>query len=115
MKPFGKWLSDEEVADIASYLRGSFGNTAGAVNAEQVQRQRSRRRGQNLTSREVRPSPLKNRCVCRCRHRRPQCARARRREPAGGLQSTRVPTSHRTPSFSVYPVLGGYIGTESCR
>lgn len=40
MKPFGKWLSDQEVADIATYLRGSFGNTAGAVNSEQVKRQR---------------------------------------------------------------------------
>src|SRR3546814_20361026 len=33
MKPFGTWLSDEEVADIASYLRGNFGNTSGDVNS----------------------------------------------------------------------------------
>lgn len=40
MKPFGKWLSDQEVADIASYLRSSFGNEASAVTPEQVNRQR---------------------------------------------------------------------------
>src|SRR3546814_1763777 len=53
-----------------------------------------------LASREVRPSPLKNRCVCRCRHRRPQAAPARPRESAGGLQGTSVSTSIRRPSYS---------------
>lgn len=40
MKPFGKRLSDEDIAAVATYLRSSFGNNAGAVTAEQVRRQR---------------------------------------------------------------------------
>ncbi len=40
MKMFGKRLSDEDIALIASYVRASFGNQAGAVTAEQVQAQR---------------------------------------------------------------------------
>ncbi|CAN7630495.1 cytochrome c [Phenylobacterium sp. LjRoot225] len=40
MKPFGKRLSDEDVAAVASYLRSSFGNNADAVTPEQVRRQR---------------------------------------------------------------------------
>lgn len=40
MKPFGKRLSDEDIAALASYLRGNFGNHAGSVSAEQVARQR---------------------------------------------------------------------------
>lgn len=40
MKPFGKRLSDEDVAAVASYLRSSFGNNASAVTPEQVSRQR---------------------------------------------------------------------------
>lgn len=40
MKMFGKRLSDEDIALIASYVRASFGNQAGAVTAEQVKVQR---------------------------------------------------------------------------
>ena len=40
MKPFGKRLSAEEIADLASYLRSSFGNQAGAVSEKQVVEQR---------------------------------------------------------------------------
>jgi mono/diheme cytochrome c family protein len=40
MKPFGKLLSDEEVADLATYLRTNFDNAASAVTADQVRRQR---------------------------------------------------------------------------
>jgi mono/diheme cytochrome c family protein len=40
MKPFGKRLSAQEIADLASYVRASFGNQAGTVTAEQVVRQR---------------------------------------------------------------------------
>ena len=40
MKAFGKRLSAQEIADIASYLRASFGNEADAVTATQVERQR---------------------------------------------------------------------------
>jgi mono/diheme cytochrome c family protein len=40
MKPFGKRLSDEEIANVATYVRASFGNEAGAVSERQVARQR---------------------------------------------------------------------------
>jgi mono/diheme cytochrome c family protein len=40
MKPFGKRLSDEDIAALATYLRSSFGNNASAVSAAQVSRQR---------------------------------------------------------------------------
>lgn len=40
MKPFGKRLSDEDVAALATYLRGSFGNNAGSVSAADVKAQR---------------------------------------------------------------------------
>jgi mono/diheme cytochrome c family protein len=40
MKPFGKRLSDEDIAAVASYLRSSFGNNASAVSPEQVRKQR---------------------------------------------------------------------------
>ena len=40
MKAFGKRLSDEDIADLATYLRTSFGNQAGAVSADLVRRQR---------------------------------------------------------------------------
>jgi mono/diheme cytochrome c family protein len=40
MKPFGKRLSDEDVAALATYLRSSFGNNAPQVSPEQVAAQR---------------------------------------------------------------------------
>lgn len=40
MKPFGRRLSDEDIAALATYLRSNFGNNAGSVSAEQVARQR---------------------------------------------------------------------------
>lgn len=40
MKPFGKRLSDQDIADVATYVRTSFGNRAGAVSSRQVGRQR---------------------------------------------------------------------------
>ena len=40
MKSFGKRLSDEDVAAVATYLRSSFGNNAPQVSPEQVQLQR---------------------------------------------------------------------------
>jgi mono/diheme cytochrome c family protein len=40
MKPFGKRLSDEDIAALATYLRSSFGNNASAVSSAQVRRQR---------------------------------------------------------------------------
>lgn len=40
MKPFGKRLSDEDIAALATYLRSSFGNNAPQVSPEQVRRQR---------------------------------------------------------------------------
>lgn len=40
MKPFGDKLRDEEVAQVASYVRASWGNDAGAVSVEQVKAQR---------------------------------------------------------------------------
>ena len=40
MRPFGKRLSDDDVAAVATYLRQSFGNSAGSVSAGQVEAQR---------------------------------------------------------------------------
>jgi len=40
MKSFGKRLSDEEIAGLATYVRSSFGNQAGAVSIRQVAAQR---------------------------------------------------------------------------
>ena len=40
MKMFGKRLSDQDIADVATYVRSNFGNDAGAVTAEQVNAQR---------------------------------------------------------------------------
>lgn len=40
MKPLAETVSDEEVAQVASYVRASWGNAAGAVSAEQVAAQR---------------------------------------------------------------------------
>jgi mono/diheme cytochrome c family protein len=40
MKPFGKRLSDEDVAAVATYVRASFGNQAEKVTADDVKRQR---------------------------------------------------------------------------
>lgn len=40
MKSFGKRMSDEDIAAVATYLRGSFDNRASAVNADEVERQR---------------------------------------------------------------------------
>ncbi|TGD71732.1 c-type cytochrome [Mangrovimicrobium sediminis] len=40
MKMFGKRLSDTDIALVASYVRASFGNRAGAVTPEQVRQQR---------------------------------------------------------------------------
>lgn len=40
MKPFGKRLSDEDVAALATYLRSSFGNNAPQVSADEVAAQR---------------------------------------------------------------------------
>ncbi len=40
MKMFGKRLSDVDIANVATYIRASFGNSAGAVTAEQVNVQR---------------------------------------------------------------------------
>ena len=40
MKMFGKRLSDEDIANVASYVRSEFGNGAGVVTAEQVRAQR---------------------------------------------------------------------------
>lgn len=40
MPPFGKRLSDEDIAAIATYLRSEFGNNAGAVSSDQVLKQR---------------------------------------------------------------------------
>jgi mono/diheme cytochrome c family protein len=40
MKMLGKRLSDEEIADIASYIRGNFDNRASLVTASEVAAQR---------------------------------------------------------------------------
>ncbi len=40
MKPFGRRLSDADIAAVATYLRSNFGNNAGAVSADEVARQR---------------------------------------------------------------------------
>jgi mono/diheme cytochrome c family protein len=40
MKSFGKRLSDEDIANVATYVRASFGNQAKAVSIHQVAGQR---------------------------------------------------------------------------
>lgn len=40
MKPFGKRLSDEDIANLTTYVRASFGNQADAVTPDQVRKQR---------------------------------------------------------------------------
>lgn len=40
MKLFGKRLSDEDIANLTTYVRNNFGNRAGAVTEKQVSRQR---------------------------------------------------------------------------
>ena len=40
MKMFGKRLSDDDIASIASYVRNAFGNQGSAVTPEQVKKQR---------------------------------------------------------------------------
>jgi mono/diheme cytochrome c family protein len=40
MKPFGKRLSDDDIANLATYVRASFGNQAGPVSIHQVAGQR---------------------------------------------------------------------------
>ncbi len=40
MDPFGEKLSDDEIAQLASYLRGAWGNQGGEVTAAQVAKQR---------------------------------------------------------------------------
>jgi mono/diheme cytochrome c family protein len=40
MKPLGKRMSDEDIAAVATYVRGSFENRASAVSADQVAAQR---------------------------------------------------------------------------
>jgi mono/diheme cytochrome c family protein len=40
MKAFGKRLSNADIADLATYVRTSFGNHAGAVSVAAVTRQR---------------------------------------------------------------------------
>jgi mono/diheme cytochrome c family protein len=36
MPPFGQWLDDNDVALLATYVRGSWGNTAAAVTSLDV-------------------------------------------------------------------------------
>jgi mono/diheme cytochrome c family protein len=45
MPPWGSALSDEEVAAVATYVRGSWGNKASAVSAATVARLRAAHRG----------------------------------------------------------------------
>jgi mono/diheme cytochrome c family protein len=40
MKPYADVLDDAQVADVSNYVRGSWGNLAGPVSAEQVAKQR---------------------------------------------------------------------------
>jgi mono/diheme cytochrome c family protein len=40
MPAYAKELSDQEIADVATYIRNSWGNSASAVTAEQVERAR---------------------------------------------------------------------------
>lgn len=49
MPPFGDRLSDQEVADVVTFIRSSWGNQASAVSAEDVAKFR----------REIAPSPVK--------------------------------------------------------
>lgn len=41
MPPLGEVLKDEEIADVLTYVRNSFGNNASAVTAVEVKKQRN--------------------------------------------------------------------------
>lgn len=45
MQPWKNDLSDQEIADVLSYVRSSWGNAAAAVTAEQVKEQREKTKG----------------------------------------------------------------------
>jgi mono/diheme cytochrome c family protein len=40
MPPFGNTLNDDEIADVLTYIRNSFGNKAEKISADQVKAQR---------------------------------------------------------------------------
>jgi mono/diheme cytochrome c family protein len=43
MPSFGNVLKDEEIADVLTYVRNSFGNKAGAIKTEEVKQERDRK------------------------------------------------------------------------
>ena len=47
MTAFGKMLSDEEVAAVLTYVRNSFGNKAGIIDADQVKKVREATKDQD--------------------------------------------------------------------
>jgi mono/diheme cytochrome c family protein len=47
MPPLGTGLSDEQIANVLSYVRREWGNTAGAVMADQVAQERKATAGRN--------------------------------------------------------------------
>jgi mono/diheme cytochrome c family protein len=48
MPAYAGKLTDQEIADVASYIRNSWGNAAPAVTAEQVKKARRESSGNSL-------------------------------------------------------------------
>lgn len=59
MQPWKNDLSDQEIADVLSFIRSSWGNSATAVTAEQVKEQRELTKAKSgaYTEAELRPTP----------------------------------------------------------
>lgn len=53
MPPWGPSLSDDQVAAVATYVRSTWGNTAGPVTADQVAKLRAEPRAQPWTAEEL--------------------------------------------------------------
>jgi len=47
MQPWKNDLTDQEIADVLTYVRSSWGNAAAAVTAEQVKEQRTATKGKS--------------------------------------------------------------------
>jgi mono/diheme cytochrome c family protein len=50
MPAFGEALNDQQIADVASYIRNSWGNHFGAVDPQQVARVRKQFQSMNVTA-----------------------------------------------------------------
>jgi mono/diheme cytochrome c family protein len=51
MSPLGPMLTDEQLAEVVTYVRSSFGNTAPAVTVDQVKKWREKYNGKPMWKR----------------------------------------------------------------